>query len=164
MSDYIVEIKKDGVTIANGGVSADGTVRVLIAIMNQKAAEAADVQYVERGHEEATPPVPGPRPLSIRDKQKEKKVERTTTGRKKTACGACGEVGHTSRSPNCPLKAGGAAPAAAREPNHEEGVSSAKIKRLLKEGHDDDFVAGETNSSPRVVAFIRKQMHSRGEL
>jgi hypothetical protein len=35
---------------------------------------------------------------------------------------------------------------------------------MLKSGHDDDFIAGECNVSPRIVAFYRKQMLKRGEL
>ena len=46
---YIIEINQDDKTIANGAVSAACALRVLVSIMNQKAAEAGDVRYVERG-------------------------------------------------------------------------------------------------------------------
>jgi hypothetical protein len=56
MTDYDFELKKDGKTIANGGISTDCALRILIAIMNQKAVEAGDVQYVppQRPHSQPT--------------------------------------------------------------------------------------------------------------
>jgi hypothetical protein len=67
MSEYTIEISKDGESIANGGVSADCAVRLLIVMMNQAATEAGDIQTVKR---------PGTRPA--KRKGERRKYEKRT--------------------------------------------------------------------------------------
>lgn len=49
-------------------------------------------------------------------------------------------------------------------PTLSNEVKTKKIKNLLKRGFDNDYVAGEAQTSSSVVAFIRRQMMASKEL
>lgn len=47
-----------------------------------------------------------------------------------------------------------------REPTDAEAQKAEKIKTMIKEGHDNDFIASELHTSPRVVQFMRHRMRA----
>lgn len=107
---YEVIIKKDGEQIANGGVSADGCVRILVAVMNQKAFEEGDVKY---------------KPAKLA-KNEEEEEEPAKKARK---CKSCGKPGH--RRDNCPTKY--------KKPEEEEvSEMSAEDKEKLEQAEPDE--------------------------
>lgn len=99
----------------------------------------------------------------VASKESSKKETVKTTGKKykKRVCSICSESGHDVRK--CP-KGKGMHPDNPRDEQMrpKESISTddkraLKIKEMLANGHDDDFIASELLTSPRIVAFIRKQ-------
>lgn len=101
------------------------------------------------------------------------------SGRKQNACSGCGKPGH--RVTTCEKAKASDQRIRDRFADDEEETTGEvteelpanspvqkgrinRITELLKSGHDDDFIAVEANTSPRVVRFYRRQMVDAGRL